>query len=110
MKRMIALLLCIMMVVSVLPVNALAATSTNIYWEFRAGTSGSTALDLTQELEPGTEFRVLLKCNEMNISSFAAGFDFDTNVFEVIKISTPTLQYWGMKVEYDEEADEEVQG
>lgn len=112
MKRtfVMLLVLVLVMVLGMVPTTAFgAATEPNINWEFRAGTSGSTKLDLDEALEPGTVFRVLLKCDEMYISSFAAGFDFDTNVFEVTKISTPTLQYWGMVVEYDEENDEEVE-
>lgn len=78
-KRVLALLLCLVMVLSYVPSHIHAAGgATNVYM-----TLGST------EVSIGDTFTVTLSHNNMTVSSFTAGIKFDKDLLECVAVDGP---------------------
>lgn len=96
MKKLLPVLLCMIMVVTMFAVTASAAGgSANV----------SLTVSATAPLDPGDTFTVTIKSGEMSVTSFACGIKFDTNLLEVTAINSPTLRY----DTYDEDEGEDVE-
>lgn len=94
-KRALALVLCMVMVLTYLPMNVLAA----------GGEPNVTISVDKTEVEVGDTITVKLGITEMNASSLALGFDFDKTLLEVSSITakrSAKVPYY----DYDPDAEE----